>query len=180
MSKLRSLVPSTHSLFVFEAAARTLSFKRAASELNVTQPSVSHSIKLLEKHCEVSLFTRDNRGVRLTEAGRRLYDDVRAGFLRMEQGLQAISGTSVDYITFAGSSSLAAHWLAPQLYHFQQAHPDIKIKVVATDKDMEPDHEVDVTVWVRKRNLSGTTAGSSATRSFSRFARRNISGCTQS
>ncbi|TIL83184.1 MAG: LysR family transcriptional regulator, partial [Mesorhizobium sp.] len=69
MSKLRTLVPSTHSLFVFEAAARNLSFKRAAMELNVTQPSVSLSIKTLEKHCRVVLFARDNRGVRLTEAG---------------------------------------------------------------------------------------------------------------
>ncbi|TIL82323.1 MAG: LysR family transcriptional regulator, partial [Mesorhizobium sp.] len=75
MSKLRSLVPSTHSLFVFEAAARTQSFKSAASELGVTQPSVSHSIKMFEKHCGTALFARDNRGVQLTEAGRQLYDE---------------------------------------------------------------------------------------------------------
>ncbi|TJV17109.1 MAG: LysR family transcriptional regulator, partial [Mesorhizobium sp.] len=56
MSNLRSLVPSTHSLFVFEAAARTLSFKSAAGELNVTQPSVSHSIKTFEEHCGTALF----------------------------------------------------------------------------------------------------------------------------
>jgi DNA-binding MarR family transcriptional regulator len=83
---IRRLIPSCrhqlsrialHSLFVFEAAARNLNFKRAAGELNVTQPSVSHAIKALEKHCKVELFVRDNRGVSLTEAGRQLYDDVR-------------------------------------------------------------------------------------------------------
>ncbi|ESY86413.1 hypothetical protein X739_12060 [Mesorhizobium sp. LNHC220B00] len=153
MSKLRGLVPSTHSLFVFEAAARTLSFKRAASELNVTQPSVSHSIKMFEKHCGTVLFVRDNRGVQLTEAGRQLYDEVRIGFRRLEQRLEAISGRGTQYITFAASTSLAAHWLAPQLYHFQEEHPDIKIKVVATDRDIDPDHEVDVTVWVRSRDF---------------------------
>lgn len=150
---LRDLVPSTHSLFVFEAAARTLSFKNAASELNVTQPSVSHSIKMFEKHCGISLFVRDNRGVRLTEAGRELYEEVRTSFRRLEQRLDSISERGTKYITFAASTSLAAHWLAPQLYHFQEEHPDVRIKVVATDRDVEPDHEVDVTVWVRPRDF---------------------------
>lgn len=153
MSTLRDLVPSTHSLFVFEAAARTLSFKNAATELNVTQPSVSHSIKMFEKHCGIALFVRDNRGVQLTEAGRELYEEVRTSFRRLEQRLGAISDRGTKYITFAASTSLAAHWLAPQLYHFQEEHPDVKIKVVATDRDVEPDHEVDVTVWVRPRNF---------------------------
>ncbi|MER8439804.1 LysR substrate-binding domain-containing protein [Mesorhizobium sp. M1393] len=158
MSKLRALVPSTHSLFVFEAAARNLSFKRAAVELNVTQPSVSLSIKTLEKHCRVELFVRDNRGVRLTEAGSVLYDEVRAGFRRIEQAFERISERGTKYISFAASMSLAAHWLAPQLYHFQQEHPDIRIKVVATDRDVEPDHEIDVTVWVRRRDFSHSNA----------------------
>ncbi|MER9178410.1 LysR substrate-binding domain-containing protein [Mesorhizobium sp. M0955] len=153
MSTLRNLVPSTHSLFVFEAAARTLSFKSAARELNVTQPSVSHSIKMFEKHCGLALFVRDNRGVQLTEAGRQLYEEVRTSFRRLEQRLEAISDRGTKYITFAASTSLAAHWLAPQLYHFQQEHPDVKIKVVATDRDIESDHEVDVTVWVRPRDF---------------------------
>ncbi|WP_432284933.1 LysR substrate-binding domain-containing protein [Aminobacter sp. BA135] len=153
MSKLRNLVPSTHSLFVFEAAARTLSFKNAASELNVTQPSVSHSIKMFEKHCGTALFVRDNRGVQLTEPGRQLYDEVRTSFRRLEQRLETISDRGTKYITFAASTSLAAHWLAPQLYHFQEEHPDVRIKVVATDRDVEPDHEIDVTVWVRPRDF---------------------------
>ncbi|OBQ85668.1 MULTISPECIES: LysR substrate-binding domain-containing protein [unclassified Mesorhizobium] len=153
MSKLRSLVPSTHSLFVFEAAARNLSFKRAASELNVTQPSISHAIKMLERHCGVALFSRDNRGVHLTEAGRQLHEEVRTSFRRMEQSLEAISDRGTRYITFAASTSLAAHWLAPQLYHFQGDHPDIRIRVVATDRDIEPDQDIDVTVWVRPRDF---------------------------
>ncbi|CDX14716.1 putative Glycine cleavage system transcriptional activator [Mesorhizobium sp. ORS 3324] len=119
----------------------------------MTQPSVSHSIKMFEKHCGTGLFVRDNRGVQLTEAGRQLYDEVRVGFRRLEQRLEAISGRGTQYITFAASTSLAAHWLAPQLYDFQAEHPDIRIKVVATDRDIDPDHEVDVTVWVRPRDF---------------------------
>ncbi|WP_167481046.1 LysR substrate-binding domain-containing protein [Mesorhizobium waimense] len=141
-------------MFVFEAAARTLSFKRAAMELNVTQPSVSLAIKTMEKHCKVILFIRDNRGVRLTEAGAELYDDVRAGFRRIEQTLENISERGTKYLSFAASTTLAAHWLAPQVYHFQQIHPDIRLKIVVTDRDVEPDHEIDVTIWIRKRDFN--------------------------
>lgn len=150
MSKLRYLLPSPHSLFVFEAAARNLNFKVAATELNVTQPSVSHSIKSLEQHCDVELFIRENRGVRLTEAGRLLYEDVRSSFLRIEQTLRSVSESDTNYITLAASTSVSAYWFVSQLHHFQQEHPSIKIKLVTTDRDIEPNHEIDMTIWIRK------------------------------
>ncbi|WP_411036930.1 LysR substrate-binding domain-containing protein [Shinella sp. BYT-45] len=153
MSKLRYMLPSTQSLFVFEAAARNLNFKLAAAELNVTQPSISHAIKALERHCNVDLFVRDNRGVQLTEAGRLLYDSVRSGFQRIEHSLKTITARDTQYITVAASTSLAAHWLVPKLPIFQQRHPGIKIKIVTTDRDVEPDHQVDMTIWLRPRNF---------------------------
>lgn len=153
MSKLRSLVPSPHSLFVFEAAARHLNFKNAAAELNVTQPSVSQSIKALERQCGAQLFTRENRGVQLTEAGGALYDSVRFGFGRIEDSLKSITSGGVRYLTFAASTSVAAHWLMPQLYQLQHDHPALKIKVVTTDRDVEPDSEIDMTIWIRDRNF---------------------------
>lgn len=153
MSKLRYMLPSTQSLFVFEAAARNLNFKLAAAELNVTQPSISHAIKALERQCKVDLFVRDNRGVQLTEAGRLLYDSVRSGFQRIEQSLKTITSDETQYITVAASTSLAAHWLVPKLPIFQQRHPGIKIKIVTTDRDVEPDHQVDMTIWLRPRHF---------------------------
>lgn len=153
MSKLRSLIPSPHSLFVFEAAARHLNFKNAAAELNVTQPSVSQSIKALERHCGAQLFIRENRGVQLTEAGRLLYDGVRFGFRRMEDSLRTLASAGTRYLTFAASTSVAAHWLMPQLYQLQQDHPSLKIKVVTTDRDIEPDSEIDMTIWIRDRGF---------------------------
>jgi len=153
MSKLRYMLPSTQSLFVFEAAARNLNFKLAAAELNVTQPSISHAIKALERHCNVDLFVRDNRGVQLTEAGRLLYDSVRSGFQRIEHSLKTITAKDTQYITVAASTSLSAHWLVPKLPIFQQRHPGIKIKIVTTDRDVEPDHQVDMTIWLRPRGF---------------------------
>lgn len=149
MSKLRSLLPSPHALFVFEAAARNLNFALAAKELNVTQPSVSHSIKALERHCGTPLFLRENRGVRLTEAGRILYHGVKDGFARMEESFRTISAETPQYLTLAASTSVAAHWLVPKLYEFQQSHPNLKIKMVTTDRDVEPDAEIDLTFWIR-------------------------------
>ncbi|MCW3784468.1 MULTISPECIES: LysR substrate-binding domain-containing protein [Albidovulum] len=153
MSELRSLIPSPHSLFVFEAAARHLNFKNAAAELNVTQPSVSQSIRALERHCGTQLFIRENRGVQLTEAGRLLYDSVRFGFHRIEESLRTLSSTETRYLTFAASTSVAAHWLMPQLYKLQQDHPNLRIKVVTTDRDIEPDSEIDLTIWIRDRDF---------------------------
>lgn len=153
MSRLRHLLPSAHSLFAFEAAARNLNFKRAAMELNVTQPSISSTIKALERHFQVKLFLRDNRGVRLTEAGQALYDSVRSGFQRIEQSIGAITATNTQYITVATSTSLAAHWLAPKLPTFQHSHAGVKIRIVTTDRDIEPDHEVDMTIWLRPKHF---------------------------
>lgn len=153
MSKLRSMLPSPHSLFVFEAAARNLNFAIASRELNVTQPSISHSIKALEKHCGAELFIRENRGVRLTEAGRLLYDGIRAGFSRMEDSFRAVSTGSTHYLTLAASTSVAAHWLMPKLSRLQSDHPNLKIKVVTTDRDVEPDSEIDMTIWIREQGF---------------------------
>lgn len=158
MSKLRYMLPSTHSLFVFEAAARNLNFKLAAAELNVTQPSISHAIKAMERHCKIALFVRDNRGVQLTDAGRSLYESVRTSFVRIEQTLRSISSNDTRYITVAASTSVATHWLVPSLSHFQHRHPGIKIKIVTTDRDVEPDEEVDMTIWLRPRELQRTNS----------------------
>ncbi|PAP91975.1 hypothetical protein CIT31_28620 [Mesorhizobium wenxiniae] len=158
MSRLRYMLPSSQSLFVFEAAARNLNFKRAAEELNVTQPSISHGIKALEDYCEVALFVRENRGVKLTEAGLLLYDSVRSGFDGIESSFQAITSNDTKYITVAASTSLAAHWLVPTLSVFQRHNPGIKIKIVTTDRDIEPDHQVDMTIWIRPREFKRTNS----------------------
>jgi len=65
-------LPSLDALKVFEAAARHLSFTRAAGELAVTQSAVSRAIKTVEDGLGLALFNRYNRRLELTEAGERL------------------------------------------------------------------------------------------------------------
>jgi len=153
MSNLRRLLPSARALFIFEAAARLCSFKQAALELRTTQPNVSHAIKELEQHCQLALFLRDPRGVQLTEAGRQLYASVCSGFQTIEQGMNSILKDQ-SHITLAVSTSLAAFWLVHKIPEFQKLYPSIKIKIITTDHDIEPEYPVDMTFWIRPRDFS--------------------------
>jgi len=153
MSNLRKMLPSTRLLFVFEAVARLSNFKQAAAELNVTQPSISHAIKELEESLDVKLFMRTNRGVEMTQSGRELYSHVREGFDLLAQGLKKIQNQQEQYIIFTASASLTSHWLVPKLPSFQKLHPQVKIKLLATDRDIEAAGEIDATIWLRPRHF---------------------------
>ena len=145
-------MPPLHTLLAFDAAARNLSFKLAASELNVTQPSISHAIKILERRCRTPLFVRGSRGVRLTGTGKMLFEGVRGGFGQIEECMEAISRAEPKFLTLAISTSLAANWLMPQLPEFHRANPHIRLRLLTTDRDIEPDSAVDMTIWLRSRD----------------------------
>jgi len=154
MSSLRRLLPSSRSLFIFEAAARLGSFKQAAEELRMTQPNVSHAIKELEQYCQIDLFVRSPRGVQLSEAGRQFYASVCSGFQIIEQGMSTLLRNHLCHITLAVSTSIAAFWFIPKVAEFQKKHPAIKIKIMTTDRDIEPDYPLDMTLWIRPRDFS--------------------------
>src|ERR1700751_2800800 len=72
-------LPPLVELRAFEAAARHMSFKKAADELGVTPTAISHQIKLLEQYCGRALFPRRPRPLSLTQAGPRPFPVVRGG-----------------------------------------------------------------------------------------------------
>ena len=80
-------LPPLGALRVFEAAARRMSFKLAAEELNVSATAVSHQIRQLEEMLETKLFERGTRQVRLTTAGQVLFPVLRDGLDRFEQAI---------------------------------------------------------------------------------------------
>ncbi len=92
---MRVLPPLT-ALRAFEAAARNLSFKRAAQELHLTRTAISHQIRLLETHVGQSLFRRLPRPIALTEAGAVLYPGLREGFDRMTTAVPQAMKVSPD------------------------------------------------------------------------------------
>lgn len=110
MSHLRRKIPSANSLFVFEAAGRHGNFKAAADELNVTQPSITHSVRQLESFLNVQLFHRHRRGVEFTTEGQRLFRNVSAAFDLMDQSLSSLQPQSRDdRVTVSVSTSFASN-----------------------------------------------------------------------
>ena len=80
-----AMLPSLNGLRAFEAAARHLSFTRAAAELNVTQTAISHQIRRLEDQLGMRLFERGNRALALTREAQDYLPAVRAAFEDLRQ-----------------------------------------------------------------------------------------------
>ncbi len=122
--------PSPHLLQLFEAAARTSSFKLAAAELFITPSAVSHQIKTLEEVLGMQLFQRKSRGVTLNAAGKFYLSFVQQGLTSFEEGTKQLKNQflqpTIKVTTF---STLATHIIIPQLGHFQKAHPNIDLRI---------------------------------------------------
>lgn len=141
-------LPPLTALRAFEAAARHMSFARAAQELNVTPAALSFQIKSLEEHLGRPLFRRLNRAVELTEAGRALHPGASDGFNALTNAWRAarrLADTST--LTVTAGPGFTAKWLAPRLFDFAQKHPAIELRFSATLRLMDFDRdEVDVAI----------------------------------
>src|ERR1700755_2229706 len=126
MPELRRMLPSSHALFVFDAAARNGSFTAAAAELNVSQPAVSRMLRQFEEYLGVRLFDRTAGRAVLTEEGELLYRRVLDGFRSIESGLVEIERRrkGTETITLSVSSAFTTHWLMPRIERLQRAFPD--------------------------------------------------------
>ena len=152
----RSL-PPLNSLRAFEAAARHLSFTKAAGELNVTPAAISHQIKALEEFLGVVLFRRLTRALRLTDAGQAAFPKVREGFDKLAEAVEILRAEEESKVlTVSVSPSFGAKWLVPRLDRFRAAHPDLEIRIDATDRlaDFQGDN-VDVALRYGMGNYPG-------------------------
>lgn len=130
--------PAMGSLIAFEAAARTSSFTRAADELAISQPAVSHAMRLLEAELGVALFERRHKGVQTTDAGRHLLEQVSLGLTLIDQALREVrTMTAGHQVTLAVSTATATWWLLPRIARFKQLHPDIELRCITTDTDLD-------------------------------------------
>jgi LysR family glycine cleavage system transcriptional activator len=127
-----SRLPPLNALKAFESAARHLSVKRAAAELNVTPAAVSHQIKALESYLGVPLFLRRNRALELTEAARAALPKLREGFDSLAQAVERLRAhKGMGQLTVSAAPSFAARWLMPRLHRFFDAHRDVDVRVSA-------------------------------------------------
>lgn len=121
-------IPSLNWLRVFEAAARTGSFARAAERLAMSAPAVSQQVRALEDHLGRPLFQRAAAGVTLTEAGRSLLVIVSDALGRMETAVDALSAPKGPPLVIGVSMTLYLGWLGPRLPAFIAANPDIALQ----------------------------------------------------
>jgi len=128
-------LPPLNALRVFEAAARHLSFKDAASELNITQAAVSHQVKSLEEYLGVELFRRAGRGVQLTEAARACLPRLREGFDALAAAVEMIRERGAETeLVITAPPVFTARWLMPRLADFAKREPKVEVRVVSSSK----------------------------------------------
>lgn len=150
-------LPPLNSLRVFEAAARHLSFTRAAEELFVTQAAVSHQIKALEEFLGLKLFRRRNRSLLLTEEGQSYFLDIKDIFTYLADATdRVLERGAKGALTISLPPSFAIQWLVPRLADFNQQHPEIDVRIKAVDmEDGSLTDDVDVAIYYGRGNWPG-------------------------
>ena len=127
-----SRLPPLNALRTFEAAARHLSFAKAARELHVTPGAVSRQIRLLEDFLGVAMFRRLSRAVELTEAATMCLPKVREGFDSLRSAVEVVRVAGAkEVVSLAVAPAFAAKWLVPRLQRFAAAHPEIELRLSA-------------------------------------------------
>ncbi|MFA8440928.1 transcriptional regulator GcvA [Yoonia sp.] len=141
-------LPPLTALRAFEAAARHMSFAKAADELNVTPAALSYQIKALEADLGQPVFRRLNRAVELTEAGRCLAPGATDAFTTLSAAWRSTKRlTDNGVLTVTAGPAFTSKWLAPRMYEFAQAHKEIELRFLATLRIIDFDRdEVDVAI----------------------------------
>lgn len=133
-------LPPLNSLRAFEAAARHMSFKKAAEELNVTPAAVSHLVKSLENFLGVRLFRRLTRALELTEAGRAALPKIREGFEALAAGVERIhSHARLGPLGISAPPLFATRWLVPRLQRFTALHPEVALRISQSEAMVDRD-----------------------------------------
>ena len=128
-------LPPLNALRAFEAAGRLESLTDAAAELNVTPAAVGHQVKALENYFEQSLFERRYRSIALTEKGRLLLAGLTNGFDRLSESVDAFTALEERRaLMITSCTSFASRWLVPRLDEFHALHPEIDVRLDATQR----------------------------------------------
>jgi len=152
-------LPSLGSLIAFEAAARHLSFTRAAREINITQTAVSHQIKTLEANLGVRLFQRRRNGIQLTSAAKKYLESVRAALGIISDATGELTGTNRDVLNINCHITFGLKFLSPLLAEFNRIHPEITTRIsYPTRFEQYHDRDFDVAVQYGAGNWEGYKA----------------------
>jgi DNA-binding transcriptional LysR family regulator len=125
-----SRLPPLELLTAFEAAARHLSFTKAAAERFLTQSAISRQVKALEDDLGIALFRRKHRALVLTDDGERLHAAVRAALQELRAEVARIRAPQRrEVVALTTTPGLASLWLIPRLNAFLTAHPGVDVRI---------------------------------------------------
>jgi DNA-binding transcriptional LysR family regulator len=144
----RYVLPALDLLPTFEAAARTLSFTKAADELFLTQSAVSKQVKQLEDQLGLPLFERKARALTLSGPGRALHAQTIDVLDRLQATVDMLQReTRGTELTVTMTTGFASMWLIPRLGRFTARHPNVHVRISATTAvlDMQRDR-IDVAI----------------------------------
>jgi len=131
-------LPPLDPLVAFEAAARLLSFTRAAEELHLSQAAISQQIRSLEERLQVKLFTRSHRAVQLTNEGREYQHTVVAILKQLAGATMDITNVEISRQLVIGcDQSFATYWLNPRLGQLRDLLPGVALRIIAADAETE-------------------------------------------
>src|SRR5438552_10268230 len=138
----RTRLPSLDLLKGFEAAARHLSFTRAAEELFLTQSALSRQMQTLEEQLGLPLFERRHRQLLLTEAGQMLHATAKAVLDELTQAVAAIRrDQATQPLTVSTNQAFASLWLIPRLARFRERHPEVDVYISADNRIVDLERE---------------------------------------
>jgi LysR family transcriptional regulator, glycine cleavage system transcriptional activator len=144
-------LPPLTAIRAFEVVARKLNFTRAAEELGLTQAAVSYQIKLLESWLGVSLFRRGPRGITLTEAAQRIAPQTVEAFGLLRETYDRSGARNHEMLSISTTFAYATKWLSPRLGAFSLSHPEIAVRLEATERVVDFGQE-DMDVVIRAGN----------------------------
>ncbi len=127
-----------NGLRVLDAAARHLSFTKAADELAVTPAAVGQQIRALEDMLGLVLFRRTPKGLELTIEAANGLDALRAGFLQFEESVRAMqSGQSSNFLTIAAPRDFTAKWLTARLAQYGARNAQLSFTLIPADGEVD-------------------------------------------
>ena len=138
--------PSLLALRAFEAAARRLSFTDGARELHLSQAAISRHVRILESEFGAPLFRRLHRQVELTAAGKRLADELTAGFSQIGRAVEVLRNAPLRRLRISVEPAFAERWLVPRFGGFTQENPDIDVEVESADELRTLGREADIAI----------------------------------
>ncbi len=126
-------LPSLNALRAFEVTGRHLNFRKASEEMGVTAGAVSQQVRKLESEIGAALFYREPDGLAFTEQGRLYHAKIAAIFEQLRQATGLLV-PSPDHVTISVTPTVASKWLIPQLPDFTAMHPEIDVRIMATER----------------------------------------------